>query len=186
MTKNHTSPDGAGAPKDAHGSRHLDLDELAAAADSEPGDAQKAWLLLASGIGTADVPSWVKDYVRRSASAVAAYDLRNGDQSKLAAALGFWREAQVPLGPGYDLDHLSDWFAARMEEKQRKKEKWSISSIAEEYWEEERNRGGEPGGVRRAYARARDQEIAGIKADMEQNVKLAKLSAKSRAAERQR
>lgn len=186
MTKNHTSPDEAGVPEHDHGSSYSDLDELAAATESEPGDAKKAWRLLAEGIGTADVPLWVKDYVRRSASAVAGYDLEHGDQAKLAGALGFWRDTQTPLGPGYDLDHLSDWFAARIETKQRNKEKWSISSIAEEYWEEVNKMRGEPGGVRRAYARARDREIAGIKVDLEQNVKLAKLRPKPRIAERQR
>lgn len=175
MTKEHTCPAAAGAPDEGRGSSNSDLDELVAAAEAEPGDPKKAWRLLAEGIGTADLPSWVKAYVRQSAKAVASYDLERGDQAKLAAALGFWRESKVLLSAGYDLDHLSDWFAQRMEEKQSTKQKWSISSLAQEYWEQVSKMRGQPGGVRRAYARARDRDIAGIIADMEQLDKLKKL-----------
>lgn len=155
----------------SEGSNNLDLDELAADAEAESGDAAKAWRLLAKSIDKTDLPIWVKGYVRKSAAAVARYD---GDQVKLAAALGFWREHEEPPSLGYDLDHLIDWFSEKMAANHSKRKRQSVSSLAKEYWEQVMKQSGTPGGVRKAYERARNRDIAGIKSDIELDALLAK------------
>lgn len=148
----------------SEGSNNLDLDELTADAETESGDARKAWRLLAASIDKTDLPIWVKGYVRKCAAAVAQHD---GDEVKLAAALGFVHEHEEPPGAGYDLDHLIDWFSEKMAANDLKRKRQSVSSLAKEYWEQVMKQSGTPGGVRKAYERARNRDIAGIKADLE-------------------
>ena len=45
----------------------------------------------------------------------------------------------------------------------------SVSSLSEEYWEKVMKCNGTPGGVRKAYERVRNRDIAGIRVDLELN-----------------
>ena len=110
------------------GSNNSDLDELAAAAETESGDATQAWHRLAGCIDKPDLPVQVIGYVRKSAAAaVVRFD---GDRVKLAAALGFWDGREGPLGAAYDLDHLIDWFAEKMATNHLKRRRQSVSSLS--------------------------------------------------------
>jgi len=132
------------------------LDELAHAAENEPGDAKKAWRLLAGRIGTAELPSWVQEYVRRSAGFVEKFEPETDNPAKLAHQLGFFHEIeQQPVG--YDYDHIFEWFVHRMS-KQAKSDpegRLNISRIAREYHEEVMKLNGSPDAIRKAYERAR-------------------------------
>jgi hypothetical protein len=130
------------------------FDELAEAAELEPGDAKKAWRLLAGGIEAADLPAWVKQYVARSATAVEAFDMHIGDQAALAHQLGFYREDDALLG-GYDLDHIFEWFTDRMTRDAERGLKISVSRTSREYNDEVMKLRGQPDGVRKAYEKAR-------------------------------
>ncbi|MDA7430191.1 hypothetical protein PGB28_17140 [Primorskyibacter aestuariivivens] len=131
------------------------LDELVEDGKLAEGDAKKAWKLLAAIIDDADLPIWVKDYVKRSAAAVADYDMETGDQTLLAHMLGFYKEREPKAFSGYDLDHLLAWFLERMTNDVDKGKKPNISRTAREYHEEVMNMNGTPDGVRKAYEKAR-------------------------------
>jgi len=131
------------------------LDELVEAARLEHGDAKKAWQLLATHIEGTNLPAWVKAYVQKSVVAVAAYDIENGDQAKLAHDLGFYKEAAEQDGWSYDLDHVFEWFTDRMMKDVQEGKKISISRTAREYLEERRMFDNSPDGARKAYEKAR-------------------------------
>ncbi len=130
------------------------FDELAEAAARESGDAKKAWRLLATSIDATDLPTWVKQYVVRSARAVDAFDMQSGDQTALAHQLGFYRE-DAPQHVGYDLDHIYEWFTDRMTHDVEQGRKINVSRTSREYNEEVMKLRGQPDGVRKAYEQAR-------------------------------
>lgn len=109
------------------GSNNSDLDELAAAAETESGDATQAWHRLAGCTDRPDLLVRVKGYVRKSAAAVARHE---GDLVKLAAAPGFWHGHEGPPGTAYDLDHLIEWFAEKMAANHLKRRRQSVSSLS--------------------------------------------------------
>jgi len=147
--------------------KNSNMDEIANAAEREPGDAKKAWRLLATQIDGTELPTWVKSYVQKSAAAVADYDMDNGDQTKLAHDLGFYKEAKAQPGWSYDLDHVFEWFTDRMMNDVEEGKKISISRTANEYLDENRLFDNSPGGLRKAYEKARkrhaDRMEAGLK-----------------------
>ena len=147
--------------------KNSNLDEIADAARLEPGDAKKAWRLLAASIERTDLPDWVKSYVQKSAAVVADYDMDNGDQATLARMLGFYREPVERPGGNYDLDHIFDWFTDRMMKDVEGGKKINISRTAREYLEENRMPNSAPGGLKKAYEKARkrhaDRMVAGLK-----------------------
>ncbi|PCJ06601.1 MAG: hypothetical protein COB16_12695 [Rhodobacteraceae bacterium] len=141
------------------------LDELAEAADREPGDAQNARRLLAAASDAADLPARVKQFFARSAATVEAFDVDIGDQAALAHQLGFYREDNSEPA-GYDLDHIFEWFTDRMTRGTEQGKKINVSRTAREYNEEVMKFRGQPDGVRKAYEKARkrfaDQQAAEI------------------------
>ncbi len=143
------------------------LDELAEAARLEPGDAKKAWQLLATHTEGTNLPAWVKAYVQKSVVAVAAYDIENGDQAKLAHDLGFYKEAAEQDGWSYDLDHVFEWFTDRMMKDVQEGKKISISRTAREYLEERRMFDNSPDGARKAYEKARKRHAERMEAEAE-------------------
>lgn len=149
------------------------LDELADAARLEPGDAKKAWRLLAASIEGSDLPEWAKEHFQRSARKIEAFDPQTGDQAKLAHDLGFYKEAEDQPGWGYDLDHIFDWFTDRMMKDLEEGKKISISRTANEYLDENRMPNSAPGGLRKAYEKARTRH----KQQMEAGAKLERLMA---------
>lgn len=130
------------------------MDEIASAAEREPGDAKKAWRLLAASIEGTDLPTWVKAYVQRSARVVAEFDVQADDQALLAHNLGFFREVKTVPG-GYDQDHIFDWFTVRMMEDVAEGKKINVSRTAREYKEANRMFNSAPDGIRKAYEKAR-------------------------------
>lgn len=143
------------------------MDEIAGAAEREPGDTKKAWRLLATHIDGTELPLWVKAYVQKSAAVVTEYDMENGDQAKLAHDLGFYKEAKGQPGWSYDLDHVFEWFTDRMMKDVEEGKKISISRTANEYLDENRMFDNSPDGLRKAYEKARkrhaDRMEAGLK-----------------------
>jgi len=133
------------------------LDELADAARLEPGDAKKAWRLLAASIEGSDLPEWAKEHFQRSAREIEAFDPQTGDQAKLAHDLGFYKEIEVRPGGNYDLDHVFDWFTDRMMKDVEEGKKINISRTAREYLEENRMPNSAPGGLRKAYETVRER-----------------------------
>jgi hypothetical protein len=147
------------------------LDEMARDSKRAPGDAKKAWLLLADAIDETDLPMWVTGYVKRSASVVASYDMEGGDQAGLAHMLGFYKEKEEPQPSGYDYDHILEWFTQRMTEKVERGERINISETASKYVEEVCNMNGNPDSVRKAYEKAR----ARLNKQFEQEIELQRL-----------
>lgn len=143
------------------------IDEMANDSERAPGDAQKAWRLLAAHCDGTDLPGWVKAYVKRSASVVAGYDMAAGDQAQLAHMLGFYKEKESPQPSGYNYDHVLEWFIERMTERAEKGERLNISRIANEYVDEVCNMNGNPDSVRKAYEKARARFDARLKQDIE-------------------
>lgn len=144
------------------------LDELGEAARLEPGDAKKAWRLLAAHIEETNLPNWVKAYVQKSAVAAARYDMCTGDQAKLAHDLGFYKEeAEQQEGWSYDLDHVFEWFTDRMMKDVKKGKKISISRTAREYLDENRMFNNSPDGARKAYEKARRRHADRMEAGMD-------------------
>lgn len=135
------------------------FDEMAEDAEREEGGAKKAWRLLAASIDETDLPTWVKDYVKRSAAAVADYDMEAGDQAALAHWLGFYKEKEEPFSRvTYKRDDLFDWIMIRLKEYEDRGELRSIARAAAEYNEEVQNRNGSPDAVRKAFEKAREQK----------------------------
>ncbi len=145
------------------------MNEIANAAEREPGDAKKAWRMLASHVEETDLPAWVKSYVKKSANVVADYDMGNGDQATLAHELGFYFEPVERPGGSYDLDHIFDWFTDRMMKDVQDGKKISISRTSREYLDENGMPNSAPGGLRKAYEKARKRHAnrmeAGVKLD---------------------
>ncbi len=132
-----------------HG-RNSNLDELAEAARLEPGDAKKAWQLLATHTEGTNLPAWVKAYVQKSVVAVAAYDIENGDQAKLAHDLGFTKRPRSKT-VGATISTTFRMFTDRMMKDVQEGKKISISRTAREYLEERRMFDNSPDGARKAY-----------------------------------
>ncbi|WP_145953444.1 hypothetical protein [Oceaniglobus indicus] len=149
-------------------------DQMARDAEREPGNAQKAWRLLAAQIDETSLPVWVKDYVKRSASVVAEYDMAAGDQAQLAHILGFYKEKDSLPPSGYDYDHIFEWFIERMTKRAEKGERLNISRTANEYVDEVCNMNGNPDSVRKAYEKARARFDVQLKQDIELQQLLAK------------
>ncbi|AXX97244.1 hypothetical protein [Profundibacter amoris] len=146
--------------------KNSNLDEIADAARLEPGDAKKAWQLLAAHIEGTDLPAWVKAYVQKSAVTVAAFDMEHGDQAKLAHDLGFYKEVAEQDGWSYDLDHIFDWFTGRMMKDVQGGKKISISRTAREYLDENRMFNNSPDGLRKAYEKARKRHVDRMEAGL--------------------
>lgn len=143
------------------------LDELAEAARLEPGDAKKAWRLLSANIEGTDLPAWVKKYFKQSARKVEAFNPQTDDQAQLAHKLGFYREMEDQPGANYDLDHIFDWFTDRMMKDVEDGKKINVSRTAREYLDENRMHNSAPGGLRKAYEKARRRHARRFKAGME-------------------
>jgi len=154
--------------------KNSNTDEIATAAEQESGDAKKAWRLLASHIEETDMPAWVKFYVQKSAVVVADYNMADGDQARLAHMLGFYHEPVERPGGNYDLDHIFDWFTDRMMKDVEEGKKISISRTAHEYLDENGMPNSAPGGLRKAYEKARKRHSN----RMEAGLKLEQLLAK--------
>ncbi|KPN62275.1 hypothetical protein SAMN04488527_109100 [Aliiroseovarius crassostreae] len=148
------------------------LDEMARDAEREPGDAKKAWRLLATHISETSLPNWVKEYVQKSARAVSEYDMEDGDQAQLAHRLGFFREVDFNPGANYDLDDIFDWFTTRMMKDVGEGKKINISRTAREYREENRMFSSSPGGIRKAYEKARARHARQLQDDVELDSRL--------------
>ncbi len=144
------------------------LDELARDAERAPGDAKKAWRLLAAHIDETDLPTWVKTYVQNSAAVVADYDIEEGDQAMLAHMLGFYREVEE-RSVGYDYDHLFDWFVDRMTTEASKNHDYkpNISELSRVYHEEVMKMNGSPGAIRKAYEKARARHAKRMESETE-------------------
>lgn len=110
------------------------LDELAAAAETESGDAKKAWRLLAARIDTADLPIWVREYFQKAARHVDKFDPQEHEPADLTRDLGLFREQELRPS-GYDYDHIFDWFVDRITEqaKSNPDTKFNLSKLAREY-----------------------------------------------------
>lgn len=135
------------------------FDEMAEDAEREEGDAKKAWRLLAASIGDTDLPTWVKDYIKRSAAAVSEYDMETGDQAALAHWLGFYKEKEEPFSRAiYDREEVFDWIMVRLNEYEKRGELRSIARAATEYIDEVQNNNGSPDAVRKAFEKAREQK----------------------------
>lgn len=149
-------------------------DQMARDAEREPGDAQKAWRLLAAEIDETGLPVWVKDYVKRSASVVADYDMSAGDQAQLAHMLGFYKEEKVQTRSTYDYDRILEWFIERMTEDVATGRKPNVSRTAREYADKVGTANDNPDSIRKAYEKAR----ARLHAQMKQDIELQQLLAK--------
>ena len=147
--------------------QNSNMNEIANAAEREPGGAKKTWRLLAAHIEETDAPTWLKAYVEKSAAVVADYDMDYGDQVKLANDLGFYKEAKDQPGWSYDLDHVFEWFTDRMMKDVEEGKKISISRTASEYLDENRMFNNSPDGLRKTYEKARKRHASRMEAGME-------------------
>lgn len=143
------------------------LDELAEAAHLEPGDAKKAWRLLSASVEGTDLPAWVKEYFQRSAREIETFNPQTDDQAQLAHNLGFYGEMEDRPGANYDLDHIFDWFTDRMMKDVEEGKKINISRTAREYLDENRMPNSAPGGLRKAYEKARNRHARRMEVGME-------------------
>ncbi len=144
------------------------LDEIAEAAEREKGDAKKAWKLLAAAIDETDLPTWVKNYVKRSAAVVADYDIEAGDQALLAHMLGFYKEKEVPPSKAvYHPDEVFEWFTDRITRDVENGKKPNVSRTAREYLDEKKLLTGSPDAVRKTYEKARARFEAQMRDEIE-------------------